>query len=31
MIERINITEKYKEMRLHGNEFKAYIEGVKQL
>jgi hypothetical protein len=30
MIERINITDKYKEMRLHGNEFKANIDGVKK-
>jgi hypothetical protein len=30
MIERINITDKYRLMRLRGNEFKAYIQGVKQ-
>jgi hypothetical protein len=30
MIERINITDKYRLMRLHGNEFEAYIQGVKQ-
>jgi hypothetical protein len=30
MIERINIKDKYRLMRLHGNEFEAYIQGVKQ-